>query len=219
MRTFGFKEIFYKQAREVGVQFCRYEPDRKPQVAVEGGLLKVTVFDQNLQAPLSLRADYLALSAAVRPHPDSREVAQLFKTPLDTDGFFLEAHLKLRPLDFSAGGLFLCGLAHSPKYAEESIAQARGAAVRAMGILSQAELLGRAVVASVDRDKCAVCLNCVRSCPFAAPDIDREAGKAVIDPARCQGCGICTGVCPMKAIELDYYRDDQLLAEIRAGLA
>jgi heterodisulfide reductase subunit A-like polyferredoxin len=108
----------------------------------------------------------VVLSAAVRPHPDSQEVAQIFKLPLDADNFFLEAHLKLRPLDFSADGIFMCGLAHSPKYADESIAQAKGAAVRALGVLAQEEMQGRAMVAWVDPEKCAVCLTCVRTCPY-----------------------------------------------------
>ncbi|MFA5111986.1 MAG: FAD-dependent oxidoreductase, partial [Desulfobaccales bacterium] len=219
MRTFGFKELFYKQARDLGVQFCRYEPDRKPEVTADGERLHISIFDQNLQMPLSLTADYLVLSAAVRPHPGSQEVAQVFKLPFDTDGFFLEAHLKLRPLDFAAHGIFLCGLAHGPKYADEAITQAQGAAARAMGILAQEQMLVGGTVARVIREKCSRCLTCVRVCPFEVPAVGKAASAAYIDPAKCLGCGLCTGECPMGAIELMHHRETQLGAEIRAACA
>ena len=140
IRTYGLKEIYYKKARDLGVQFIRFEPERPPEVAADGEGLTVTVFDQNLKVPIKLKADYLTLSAAIRPHPVSGEIAQLFKLPLDSDGFFMEAHQKLRPLDFASSGIFLCGLAHSPKFTEESIAQAQGAAARALGILAQEDM-------------------------------------------------------------------------------
>jgi heterodisulfide reductase subunit A len=219
IRTFGFKELAYKRARELGVQFCRYEVDRKPEVAADGERLQVAIFDQNLQAPLSLTADYLVLAAAVRPHPGSQEVAQIFKLPLDTDGFFLEAHMKLRPLDFAANGIFLCGLAHGPKYADEAIAQAQGAAARAMGILAREQMLVGGTVAKVIRSRCSRCLTCVRVCPFEVPKVANPSGAAYIDPAKCLGCGLCTGECPMGAIELMHHRESQLGAEIRAACA
>jgi heterodisulfide reductase subunit A-like polyferredoxin len=219
MRTFGFKELFYKRARDLGVHFCRFEVDRKPEVAAAGDGLQVSVLDQNLQTPLSLTADYLVLSAAVRPHPGSQEVAQVFKLPADTDGFFLEAHQKLRPLDFAINGIFLCGLAHGPKYADEAIAQAQGAAARAMGVLAQEQMLVGGTVARVIREKCSRCLTCVRVCPYAAPAVDNGAEAAAVDPAKCLGCGLCTGECPMGAIELMHHRENQLGAEIRAACA
>jgi heterodisulfide reductase subunit A len=219
MRTFGFKELFYKQARDLGVQFCRFEVDRKPEVAPAGEGLAVSVYDQNLQAPLTLAADYLVLSAAVRPHPASQEIAEIFKLPFDVDGFFLEAHLKLRPLDFAASGIFLCGLAHSPKYADEAVAQAQGAAARAMGILAQEGLLVGGAIARVIRDRCARCLTCVRVCPFGVPAVANPGEVASIDPAKCMGCGLCTGECPMGAIELMHHREDQLTSEIKAAFA
>ncbi|MCJ7818967.1 MAG: FAD-dependent oxidoreductase [Syntrophales bacterium] len=219
IRTFGFKELFYQRARELGVQFCRYEVDRKPEVAADGTRLQVSLFDQNLQAQLGLTADYLVLSVAVRPHPGSQEIAQVFKLPVDTDGFFLEAHMKLRPLDFAANGIFLCGLAHGPKYADEAIAQAQGAAARAMGILAQTQMLVGGAVARVIREKCARCLTCVRVCPFEVPVVGKDADAASIDPAKCLGCGLCTGECPMGAIELMHHRENQLGAEIRAACA
>jgi heterodisulfide reductase subunit A-like polyferredoxin len=219
MRTFGFKELFYQQARKLGVQFCRFDVDRKPEVAADGSRLQVSLFDQNLQVPLSLAADYLVLSAAVRPHPGGQEIAQVFKLPMDMDGFFLEAHMKLRPLDFAANGIFLCGLAHGPKYADEAIAQAQGAAARAMGVLAQTQMLVGGAVAKVILEKCSRCLTCVRVCPFEVPTVDKGAGVAYIDPAKCLGCGVCTGECPMGAIELMHHRENQLGAEIRAACA
>jgi heterodisulfide reductase subunit A len=219
MRTFGFKELFYKQARDLGVHFCRFEVDRKPEVTADGNRLQVSLFDQNLQTPLTLTADYLVLSAAVRPNPGSQEVAQIFKLPFDTDGFFLEAHQKLRPLDFAANGIFLCGLAHGPKYADEAIAQAQGAAARAMGILAQEQMRVGGTVARVIREKCSRCLTCVRVCPFGAPAVGQAAAAASIDPAKCLGCGLCTGECPMGAIDLMHHREKQLGAEIQAACA
>jgi heterodisulfide reductase subunit A len=219
MRTFGFKELFYQQARKLGVQFCRYEVDRKPEVAADGSRVLVSLFDQNLQVPLSLTADYLVLSAAIRPHPGGQEIAQVFKLPVDTDGFFLEAHMKLRPLDFAVNGIFLCGLAHGPKYADEAIIQAQGAAARAMAVLAQTQMLVGGAVARVIREKCSRCLTCVRVCPFEAPAVNIGADAASIDPAKCLGCGLCTGECPMGAIELMHHRENQLGAEIRAACA
>jgi heterodisulfide reductase subunit A len=213
IRTYSFKEVFYKKARDLGVQFCRYALEQKPEVSSGSDRLQVSMLDQNLKATLSLKADFLVLSAAVRPHPDSREIAQIFKLPLDADSFFLEAHMKLRPLDFSADGIFLCGLAHSPKYADESIAQAKGAAVRALGIIAQEEMLGRAMVAWVDPEKCAVCLTCVRTCPYNVPVIDYQTDAAYIDPAKCQGCGVCVSECPGKAIQLRHFTDAQIIAQ------
>jgi len=219
MRTYGFKEVFYKQAREAGVQFCRFEADRKPEVAPAGQGLSISVYDQNLQAHLTLAADYLVLSAAVRPNPGSQELAPVFKLPFDVDGFFLEAHLKLRPLDFASQGIFLCGLAHSPKYSDEAVAQAQGAAVRAMGILAQDEMLVGGSIAQVIPNSCARCLTCVRVCPYGAPAVEQPAEAAYIDPAKCLGCGLCTSECPMRAIELLHHREDQLTSEIKAAFA
>jgi heterodisulfide reductase subunit A-like polyferredoxin len=219
MRTFAFKELFYKQAREMGVQFVRYEPDRKPEVAPAGDHLEVTVFDQNLQAPVSLTTDYLALSAGVRPHANSEEIQYKFKLPLDADGFFMEAHVKLRPLDLAVDGIFLCGLAHGPKYAEESVSQANGAAVRALRVLAQEEISVGGAVSQVITARCAECLTCVRSCPYGVPTIDPIAQKAHIDPAKCHGCGICAAECPYKAIMSMHSQDDQVIAQIENAFA
>jgi heterodisulfide reductase subunit A-like polyferredoxin len=216
IRTYGLKEIYYKKARDLGVRFIRYEPEEPPTVQADGIRLDISVFDQNLKATLALRADYLVLSAAIRPHPLSAEIAQIFKLPLDADGFFMEAHLKLRPLDFAASGIFLCGLAHSPKFFEESIAQAQGAAARAIGILAQKQLFVGGAVAWVDPLKCVLCLTCMRTCPFGVPRVNAAEGVIQIDPAACQGCGNCASACPRKAIEVFHYRDRQFVSQICA---
>ncbi len=219
IRTFGFKEAYYRRARELGVRFLRFKAERPPEVAPEGEGLRVTLFDANLNGEVTLPADWLVLSAALRPHSGAREVAQLFKLPCDGDGFFMEAHLKLRPLDFTSAGFFLCGLAHGPKFAEETIAQAQGAASRALTLLAQETLWVGGPIARVVTERCAECLTCVRVCPFGVPVIDQASRKAYIDPGLCQGCGICPAECPYKAIQLLHAKDDQLAAEIAAALA
>jgi heterodisulfide reductase subunit A-like polyferredoxin len=216
MRTYGMKEIYYKKARDLGVQFIRFEPERRPEVTAQEDGLKISVFDQNLKVSIQLAADYLALSAAIRPHPVSQEIAQLFKLPFDADGFFMEAHLKLRPLDFASSGIFLCGLAHSPKDTAESIAQAQGAAARALGVLAREEMYVGGAVACVDPHKCIVCLTCMRTCPYGVPRVDQYQGVIAIDPAACQGCGNCASACPRKAIEVMHNRDRQFVAKIGA---
>ncbi|MDI6855020.1 MAG: FAD-dependent oxidoreductase, partial [Deltaproteobacteria bacterium] len=216
IRTYGLKEIYYKKARESGVRFIRYEPERRPEVNAADRGLTVTVFDQNLKMPIKLQADYLVLSAAIRPHPLSAEIAKVFKVPFDADGFFMEAHLKLRPLDFASSGIFLCGLAHSPKFFEESIAQAQGAAARAIGILAQKEMFAGGAVACVDPKRCVVCLTCLRTCPFGVPRVNQKEGVVQIDPAACQGCGNCASACPRKAIEVMHNRDRQFISKICA---
>jgi heterodisulfide reductase subunit A-like polyferredoxin len=146
----------------------------------------------------------------------AQEIADLMKLPLDADGFFMEAHLKLRPLDFAVNGIFLCGLAHSPKFIEESIAQAQGAAARALGVLAQEVIYVGGAVAVVDPPKCAICLTCMRTCPFGVPRVDPVEGVVIIDPAACQGCGSCASACPRKAIEVMHHRDDQFISKICA---
>jgi heterodisulfide reductase subunit A-like polyferredoxin len=216
IRTYGLKEIYYKKARDLGVQFIRYEPEQKPAVIPADEGLMVSVFDQNLKATINLKADYLALSAAIRPHPVAKEIAGLMKLPLDADGFFMEAHLKLRPLDFAVNGIFVCGLAHSPKFIEESIAQAQGAAARVLGVLAQEAMYVGGAVAVVDPQKCAICLTCMRTCPYGVPQVDPAEGVITIDPAACQGCGSCASACPRKAIEVMHNRDRQFIAKISA---
>ena len=216
IRTFGLNELLYQKARNLGVRFIRFERQRQPAVAAVGQQLQVTVYDQNLHTEVVVPADYLVLAAALRPSPGLAEVARIYKLPVDMDGFFLEAHVKLRPLDFASSGFFLAGLAHAPKFPEEVMAQGRGAAARALGILAQKTMQVSGAVASVDTGECVRCLNCLRVCPYGAPQFDQEVGRVQIDPAACQGCGICCATCPALAIDLKHSRDRQFNGLIEA---
>ena len=215
MRTYARKELFYKQAREAGVRFIRFDPEAKPEVAEDQGRLMVTVLDQNLKRPLRFRPDYLALSAAIRPGREAKALSTTLKLPLDADGFFLEAHIKLRPLDFANAGMFLCGLGHGPKSLEESLVQAKGAAARAATILAQKEIQVGGKTAVVDEELCVACLTCARVCPFGVPTIN-ERHFAEMNPAACQGCGNCASACPQGAIQVGHSKDDQYLALLEA---
>jgi heterodisulfide reductase subunit A len=213
MRTYGDKELLYKEAREKGVMFIRFDLDSKPVVekTPEGGL-SVTVKDPILGMPVTLRPDILTLASAVLPNP-TEELGELFKVSRNAEGFFNEAHAKLRPVDFPSDGIFLAGLAHYPKPIDETIAQAKAAAGRAATFLGMDLVKVGGIVAEVDPDKCAVCLTCVRTCPFNVPVINYDIDAAVIDPAKCQGCGVCVSECPAKAISLKHYTDTQIIAQ------
>jgi heterodisulfide reductase subunit A-like polyferredoxin len=216
IRTYARKELYYKAAREAGVRFVRFEPEAKPEITLAEGNLTVRVLDQNLKMPLIFRPGAVALSAAIRPAEGNRLLAQVLKVPLDADGFFLEAHIKLRPLDFANAGIFLCGLAHGPKALEESITQAKGAAGRAGAILAKKEILVGGAVAIVDEDLCVACLTCLRTCPFGVPRIN-ERHFAEMDPVVCQGCGNCASACPQSAIQVGHMKDRQVLALLEAS--
>ena len=203
IRTYGFREELYSRARSKGVIFVRYEVDNKPVVEEADGRLKVTAVDHILGRPVELGADYVCLAAAIEPN-EAKHLAEAFKLQVNAEGFFLEAHMKLRPVDFSTDGMFLAGLAHYPKPIEESIAQAKAAAARAATILAKDQIMVGGIVAVVEPEKCAVCLTCVRTCPFGVPYIGEE-GHAVIEPAICQGCGACVAECPGKAIRLQHF--------------
>jgi heterodisulfide reductase subunit A len=219
IRTYGFLERLYTQARELGVLFLRYEPDRKPTVRAEDaqGPLQVQVQDLGLGTTLTLQPDLLVLSMPMVPAHGSRELATRFKVPVDMDGWFLEAHIKLRPVEFASEGIFLAGAAHYPKLLEESIVQAQAAASRAATVLSQDSLAARGAIAQVDPALCVGCLTCVRVCPYGVPSITADlsgvggvVGAAYIEPTICQGCGTCAAECPAQAIELLHYRHQQV---------
>jgi heterodisulfide reductase subunit A-like polyferredoxin len=163
---------------------------------------------------MEIRPDLLILATAMAP-PKENPVAKLFKVPVNSDGFFVEAHVKLRPIDFATDGVFVCGLAHAPKPIDESIAHGLGASARAATILSQEMLQVGGVVAVVEGKRCAACLTCVRVCPYNVPVINAK-GEAEIDPAKCKGCGGCVAECPARAIELMHFRDPQLWAKCEA---
>jgi heterodisulfide reductase subunit A-like polyferredoxin len=216
MRTYGFREDLYRDARAKGVVFIRYELERKPEASRDNGQLRVLIRDTLLGRDLVIPADLLVLASAILPN-EAKEAAEAFKLSQNADGFFMEAHAKLRPVDFGSDGLFLCGLAHYPKPLDEAITQAQAAAARAATVLAKEVITLGAVKAVVDPEKCAVCLTCVRTCPYNVPYIGEE-GAAVIDPAGCHGCGACVAECPGKAISLQHFTDTQLIAKADALL-
>ncbi len=215
IRTYGFSEIYYSKARELGVVFLRFDVENKPVVLSRGERLEIQVLETSLGRSLTLEADRLILSAAIRPDRSVEEVLHLFKAPVNEDGFLFEAHAKLRPLDFSNEGMFMAGFAHAPKLLSETIAQAKAAAARAVVVLSKDTLKIGGSVAVVDEDRCAICLTCIRACPYEVPKIN-ENNRAYIDAASCQGCGICAAACPAKAIDIRHYMDGQILAKCEA---
>ena len=216
IRTYGLMEDYYREAREKGVMFFRFAKEEPPEVETTDGKLWVTFKDHVLDRKLKVETDLLALSAGMVPQ-DTEELANILKVSRNPEGYFLEAHVKLRPVDMAADGVFVCGTAHSPKLISETIAQSLAAAARATTFLSQPEILLSAVTARVNPDLCAACLICVRSCPYGVPRIN-ESGVSEIDEAMCHGCGICAAECPAKAIELNWYEDDQILSKVDALL-
>ncbi len=214
IRTYGFLEDYYKEARKQGVLFVRYDPDDPPVAKSVDGTVAVTFQDHVLGRPLKVVADLLVLSAGMVAE-DTEELASIVKLARTAEGHFMEAHVKLRPVDMATEGIFVCGTAHSPKLLSESIAQAFAAASRATTFLSQPHLTLSAVTARVEADRCASCLVCVRSCPFNVPRINDD-GVSEIDAALCHGCGICAAECPAKAIELNWYEDDQIMCKLDA---
>ena len=219
IRTYGFKEDYYRKAREQGVLFIQYQPEDKPQVKA-GDRLKVEVTDSALGEKVSIDVDMLALAAATLPPSDNKAISQLFKTSLDENGFFLEAHVKLRPVDFAADGLYLCGLAHSPKSIEECITQAEAVVSRACTVLSKKLILAGGVVSSVNVNKCNSCGVCEAVCPFGAIKLeyDERLGRkvAVVTEASCKGCGVCASSCRSCAIDLKGFSDSEIMEMIDA---
>ncbi|MFB0522831.1 MAG: FAD-dependent oxidoreductase [Candidatus Bathyarchaeia archaeon] len=220
MRTYGFLEDYYREAARRGVLFMRYDDENKPEVIQENGKLRVNVWEPVLKMQLPIEADFLALSAATVPNPDNEKMAKLLKVPLNADGFFLEAHMKLRPVDFATDGVFLCGLAHWPKSIEESISQACAAAARAITILSKEKLEVEGAIANVDETLCSGCRICESICEYGAIEMREEDGKrrAHVLEALCKGCGTCGSSCPVGAISMLHFTDDQILAQVRATL-
>jgi heterodisulfide reductase subunit A-like polyferredoxin len=218
IRTYGLLEDYYTEARRLGVIFIRFDRDNPPQVEKGDDGLRVRVKDHILQQDVEITADLLALSAGVEA-TDTTEMSNIMKLNRNPDGFFIEAHVKLRPVDMPSEGIFLCGTAHAPKLVSESIAQAQAAAARATTFLSQGEIKLSAITAKVDTEHCVKCLTCVRSCPFGVPTWNAEKQVIEINEATCHGCGVCTAVCPRQTIQLSYYEDDQLTCKIDALLA
>ena len=225
MRTYGFREDYYREASEKDVKFILYEPDDKPQVeaVAEGGrpVLRIIVTDPVLGKKLAIDTDTLALAAAVIPPAGNKEISELFKVTLGPDDFFQEAHVKLRPVDFATEGVFLCGTAHYPKHISEAINQAYGAAGRALTLLSHSIVTVSGSVCDVDEIKCIGCGACISACVYGAIELreTRQGKKAVVNPVLCKGDGLCNSKCPTGAIFLKHFTDEELLSQIDAAVA
>lgn len=220
IRSYGFKEDYYRDAAMKGVTFINYGDERKPELTKEGNKLKMAFWEPVLKQQLDIEPDLVVLSVATIPNPGNKHIAELLKVPLTKDGSFLEAHMKLRPVDFATDGVFLCGMAHSPKYIEESIAQACAAASRAATILSKSTLEMEGIIANVDEDLCSACRVCEYLCPYSAVEIKDKDGKSIahVIEALCKGCGACGTACPTKAITMGHFTTQEILAQVKAAL-
>ncbi len=225
MRTYGFKEDYYREAADKGVNFIQYSPEDAPQVETgknEAGqpCLKVSVPDLILGNRLELDADILSLAAAVVPSSTTKEIAGMFRVTLNPDQFFKEAHVKLRPVEFAADGVFLCGMAHYPKHIEEAVNQAYGAAGRVLTMMSHDTVVASGSVAGVEEYDCVSCGACITACTYDAIEFcDTPKGKkARVNPILCKGDGLCVAKCPTSAIALKHFTDEALLSQIDAAV-
>ncbi|UCD52347.1 MAG: FAD-dependent oxidoreductase, partial [Phycisphaerales bacterium] len=224
VRTYGVLEKHYREAREKGVRFIRFDRDQRPEVAAQNGRLHVSFIDRMLNMPGRIACDMVALAPAIVPNESVSEVGQLFKVPLSSDKFFLEAHMKLRPVDFATEGVFVCGLAHGPKSVRESISQAEAAAARAATIVSKDEIELEATISEVIDENCDGCAYCIDPCPYNALTLLEYMHKGDIkktverDAALCKGCGVCMATCPKQGIFIRGFRLEQLSAMVNAAL-
>jgi heterodisulfide reductase subunit A-like polyferredoxin len=218
LRSYGFRERLYRQARQAGVLFLQYDAENKPVVSQGAHGLEVKVTVQPENETLSLPAERVVLSAGIEAEPGNAALSQQLKLPLTAEGFFLEAHVKLRPVDFAADGVFLCGLAHSPRSMDETIAQAQAAAVRAAGLLAKKELTATPIIASVNPRLCAACGICVEVCPYGARRLEPGMQYAEVIDVLCQGCGACVAACPNKASQQRGFEFLQINAMIDAAM-
>lgn len=214
MRTYGLYERYYQEARAKGVFFVRFGDGTTPVVEKQGEDLLVRFFDPLLGAVVVIPADFVVLSTGVVPQEDAPVLSKLLKVPLTQDGFFLEAHVKLRPVDFATEGIYVCGLAHGPKLAEESILQAKAAVARLMTVLSKDTILSEAQIAAVDERKCVACGDCERVCQYRAIQVDWGKRTAQVNRALCKGCGLCSATCRSGAVQLCGFTKDAILAEV-----
>jgi heterodisulfide reductase subunit A len=218
IRTYGFRERLYREARQAGVMFIEFDADKPPQVSRANGQLQVQMAAQPEDETITLPAEAVVLSAGIEAESDNEDLARLFKLPLTEERFFLEAHVKLRPVDFAADGVYLCGLAHSPRAIDETIAQAQAAAVRAVTLLAKKELTATPIIAQVNPRLCAACGLCVEVCPYSARILEPDMDYAEVVEVLCQGCGACIVACPNKASQQKGFEALQIYGMIDAAL-
>jgi heterodisulfide reductase subunit A len=217
MRTYGFREQYYTKLRDEGAVFMRYSPERKPVVEVldqanPDSRLRVTMFDPILDGEVAVDADLVVLSTAIDAPETNDVLAKMLKVPLNSDGMFLEAHVKLRPVDFATEGIFVCGLAHGPKDMDESIAQSKAAASRALTFLNQKSILAEGTICHVREDRCTGCAYCESICAYSAIEVDTEKQVAIVNEALCKGCGACVASCRCGALDLRGFSNNQLFS-------
>jgi heterodisulfide reductase subunit A len=222
VRTYGFREAYYQAARDAGVVFLRYELPAKPEVQAKGECLQVSLVEPVTGQPLQLQADLLVLSVGIDPS-EEQVLAEVLDVGLDEHGFFREEHAKMKPLDLAGtkrahSGMFVAGLAHSPRFLEETIAQAQGAAMRAAAYLAPEVVRERAASVWVNPRLCSFCGLCVEACPYQARVMNEETRVADVDYALCQGCGVCAMVCPNKATLQKAFEHKQLMSAIDMAL-
>ena len=217
LRTYGLMEKYYREARELGVLFIRYEKDRPPIVNTNGNLT-IKFHDPILGKDIETESDAIVLSVGARPNKENSKIAPMLKVPLTSDGYFFEAHVKLRPVDFATDGIFVCGMAHGPKLIKEAAVQGLAAASRAATILSQDKLEALSIVSRVDPNVCSGCRLCNTVCAYDAISFDKEKGVSVINPMVCKGCGTCAANCISGAITQSNFRDDQIYDQITAAI-
>ena len=217
MRPYGLREDLYRKARGAGVSFIRFNFDREFIVDVDQEALRVTFTDRVLKRRMEIRPELLVLASAIVPEKEN-PIAQFFKVAQNDDGFFVEAHVKLRPVDFATDGVFVCGLAHAPKPIDESITQAQAAAARAVTLLSAKTIAVTGTVAHVNPNCCSSCGVCVSVCPYSAPDFNQKTGKAEIQATLCKGCGLCVASCRSGAINLKGFDTSQIMAMIEEAV-
>jgi heterodisulfide reductase subunit A len=221
VRTYGFREAYYQAARDAGVVFLRYELPEKPQVKANADYVHVNLIEPVTGQPLELSADLLVLSVGIDAEVSNRlegGLAETLGVELNGDGFFLEEHAKMKPLDLGKGGIYVAGLAHSPRFLEETIAQAQGAAIRVAAFLAPEVLADRPTSVWVNERLCSFCELCVEACPFEARVMNYDTRIADVDYALCQGCGVCAMVCPNKATLQKTFEHKQLMAAIDMAL-
>ncbi|MBA7613263.1 NAD(P)H-quinone oxidoreductase subunit I, chloroplastic [subsurface metagenome] len=216
VRTYGFKEDFYRKAREAGVIFIRYDNDSKPVLHSKNGKLNISVFEPILREKIELSPDLVVLSSGIEPGKNNETMAKMLKVPLNNEGFFLEAHVKLRPVDFATEGVFVAGMAHSPKCIDETIGQAEAAVARAATIIAHKKYYAEAAISHVNEELCVGCGVCSSLCPFEAIEIITEdtKRKSKVNEALCKGCGTCVAACPSGAMEQYGFTKQQILAMV-----